>query len=162
MSPSNQGDVTQARELVARAARLRTLLTYALPVVSVQALLELARAYIALADPGGAHAVLKQIDDIHQHRPDLGTLPDEANDLRATLELDHERDAGGRRRSPRPSCDCCPLLPTHLSLEEIAERLYVSRNTVKSQAISIYRKLGVSTRGETIERLQHLGFAGHA
>ena len=55
-----------------------------------------------------------------------------------------------------------PLLPTHLSLEAIAERLFVSRNTVKSQTISIYRKLGVSSRGETIERLQHLGFAGHA
>ena len=69
------GDVPKARDLVRRAARLRTLLTYALPIVSVQALLELARAYIALADPGGAQAVLGQIGDIHQHRSDLGALP---------------------------------------------------------------------------------------
>ena len=40
-----------------------------------------------------------------------------------------------------------PLLNTHLSLAEIGERLFVSRNTIKSQTISIYRKLGVSTRG---------------
>lgn len=41
-------------------------------------------------------------------------------------------------------------LRTHLTLAEIASRLYVSRNTVKSQAISTYRKLGVSSRGEAV------------
>ena len=55
-----------------------------------------------------------------------------------------------------------PLLPTHLSFAEIAERLFVSRNTVKTQAISIYRKLGVSTRGETISRMHQLGLVAHA
>ena len=44
----HQGDIAKARYYVGRAARLRPLLTYALPVVSVQALLELARCYIAL------------------------------------------------------------------------------------------------------------------
>ena len=43
------------------------------------------------------------------------------------------------------------LLPTHLSVAEIADRLYVSRNTVKSQTIAIYRKLGASLRGGAIE-----------
>ena len=55
-----RGDPAEARQLVARAARLRPLLNYALPVVSVQALLEMSRVYIALADPGGARAVLRQ------------------------------------------------------------------------------------------------------
>ena len=50
-----------------------------------------------------------------------------------------------------------PLLPTHLSFREIGERLYVSRHTVKTQAISIYRKLGVSSRSETIDRMHELG-----
>jgi len=59
-----------AREYVIRAARLRPLLTYALPVVSVQVLLELARAYLALPDPDGARAVLRQVDDIFQQRPE--------------------------------------------------------------------------------------------
>ncbi|MCL2455804.1 MAG: helix-turn-helix transcriptional regulator [Micrococcales bacterium] len=35
-----------------------------------------------------------------------------------------------------------------VTLQEIAERLYVTRNTVKSQVRSIYRKIGVSTRAE--------------
>jgi LuxR family transcriptional regulator, maltose regulon positive regulatory protein len=43
------------------------------------------------------------------------------------------------------------LLPTHLSFAEIADRLYVSRNTVKSQTIAIYRKLGTSSRGGAVK-----------
>ncbi len=37
-------------------------------------------------------------------------------------------------------------LPTHLSFAEIADEVYVSRNTVKTQAIAVYRKLGVGSR----------------
>jgi LuxR family maltose regulon positive regulatory protein len=42
------------------------------------------------------------------------------------------------------------LLPTHLSVAEIADRLYVSRNTVKSQTTAIYRKLGTSSRSGAV------------
>ena len=52
-----------------------------------------------------------------------------------------------------------PLLPTHLTLVEIGQRLFISRHTVKTPAISVYRKLGVSTRSEAIDRLQQLGLA---
>ena len=58
-------------------------------------------------------------------------------------------DAHGRRaalRSSRASLPCerrvLVYLQTHLTLAEIGASLFVSRNTVKSQAISIYRKLG--------------------
>ena len=39
-----------------------------------------------------------------------------------------------------------PYLQTHLTMGEIGERLFVSRNTVSSQVTSIYRKLGASSR----------------
>lgn len=48
-------------------------------------------------------------------------------------------------------------LPTNLSLADIAERLYVSRNTVKSHAAAIYRKLGTSSRSEAVERARRAG-----
>ena len=50
-----------------------------------------------------------------------------------------------------------PFLATHLSFREIGETLFVSRNTVKTQAISVYRKLGVSSRSEAIARAAELG-----
>ena len=48
-------------------------------------------------------------------------------------------------------------LPTHLTFAAIADELFVSRNTVKTQAISIYRKLGVSSRGPAVETARGLG-----
>ena len=51
-----------------------------------------------------------------------------------------------------------PLLATHLSLPKIGAELSLSPNTVKSQAVSIYRKLGVSSRGDAITRAKKLGF----
>ena len=50
-----------------------------------------------------------------------------------------------------------PLLATHLSYPEIGVALFLSANTIKSQAISIYRKLGVSSRSEAVLRLRKLG-----
>lgn len=41
-------------------------------------------------------------------------------------------------------------LSEDVTLEEIAARLWVSRNTVKSQVRSAYRKIGVSTRAEAV------------
>ena len=48
-------------------------------------------------------------------------------------------------------------LPTHLTFREIAERLFVSPHTVKSQAVAIYGKLGVSTRRGAIEEAVDVG-----
>jgi LuxR family transcriptional regulator, maltose regulon positive regulatory protein len=42
-------------------------------------------------------------------------------------------------------------------LVEIGEHLYVSRNTVKTHTLSIYRKLGASGRSEAVERAGELG-----
>ena len=41
-------------------------------------------------------------------------------------------------------------LAEDVTLEEIATRLFVTRNTVKSQVRSVYRKIGVSTRAEAV------------
>ena len=47
-------------------------------------------------------------------------------------------------------------LPSSLSNQEIAGLLYVSLNTVKTHIQSIYRKLGVNSRHEAIERARQL------
>jgi LuxR family maltose regulon positive regulatory protein len=146
----------QARELVRRAARLRPLLTYALPIVAAQALLQLAHAYHALADPAGARATLRQLKDLEHHRPGLGNLPAEADELRSQLDVPRG-DVVGVASLTTAELRLLPLLPTHLTLAQISERLFVSRNTVKTQAISVYRKLGVSSRSETVARMHELG-----
>jgi LuxR family maltose regulon positive regulatory protein len=50
-----------------------------------------------------------------------------------------------------------PLLTTHLSFREIGAQLFVSHNTVKTQAISIYRKLDATSRSEAVDRAVRVG-----
>ena len=50
-----------------------------------------------------------------------------------------------------------PLLTTHLSFREIGAELFLSPSTVKSQAASIYHKLGAVTRSQAVTRARELG-----
>ena len=52
------------------------------------------------------------------------------------------------------------LLPSHMSFREIGERLHVSTNTVKTQALAVYRKLDVSCRSEAVSRGRAAGLIG--
>jgi LuxR family transcriptional regulator, maltose regulon positive regulatory protein len=150
---AHRGEMRQARQLVQRAARLRPLLTYALPVVSLQTLIELARTYLALVDPSGALAVLEQAQDIIRRRPDLGTLTVAVERLQARADQITVAAAIGTSSLTTAELRLMPLLPTHLSLPQIAERLYLSPHTVKAQVKSIYRKLGVSSRGAAVDMM---------
>ena len=58
--------------------------------------------------------------------------------------------------SPR-ELDVLRLLPTFLSSTEIAHKLYISRNTVRSHIGHIYDKLDVHSRAEAVARAQELG-----
>jgi LuxR family maltose regulon positive regulatory protein len=155
----HQGDPARAREHLARAVHLRPLLTSSMPHRSVQTLLELARAYLGLDDVAGAGAVLRQADEVIRRRPDLGVLPGQAADLRATLDRVGQGTLGASSLTAA-ELRLLPLLSTHLTLLEIGERLHLSRNTVKTQAVSIYRKLGVSSRSEAMQRVRELGLLG--
>jgi LuxR family transcriptional regulator, maltose regulon positive regulatory protein len=155
----HRGEVARAQEHLGRAARLRPLLTDAFPHFAVLTLLELARGYLTLNDPAGARTVLRQARDILRLRPDLGILPRRAEELRERLDAAHGGTVGPSSLTIA-ELRLLPLLATHLSFKEIGERLHVSRHTVKSQAISVYRKLGVSSRGEAITRVRELGLLG--
>ena len=50
-----------------------------------------------------------------------------------------------------------PVLVTHLTFREIAEQMSLSRTTIKSPAMSIYGKLGASSRSQAVARSRELG-----
>ena len=48
-------------------------------------------------------------------------------------------------------------LRTHLSLQDIADRLHLARPTVKTHVASIYVKLGVTGRSDAVEIIEQAG-----
>jgi LuxR family transcriptional regulator, maltose regulon positive regulatory protein len=96
------------------------------------------------------------VRDILNQRPDLGVIPKQCAELRTAVDTMREGVAGASSLT-NAELRLLPLLSTHLSFREIGERLFVSRHTVKAQAMSVYRKLGVSSRSEAITRMQAIG-----
>jgi LuxR family maltose regulon positive regulatory protein len=156
------GDTARAREHLVKAQRQRPQLTEALSWFSVQTRVELARSYLALADPEGAETLLAEARRILRLRPELGSLGGRVDELRTQVEGFSAPQSGWASTLTAAELRLLPLLTTHLSFREIAERLYVSRNTVKTQAISIYRKLDASSRSEAIARAVELGLVDAA
>jgi LuxR family transcriptional regulator, maltose regulon positive regulatory protein len=153
-----RGNWAEARELVAAAELLRPLVTESVPWLAVEARLALARCYARLRDPEGARVVVAEIDRILALRPQLGVLVDQAGALRDEVAaLTHGRAAPAGLTPAE--LRLLPQLATHLSFREIAAQLDVSPNTVKTQAISIYRKLRVSGRSEAIAAAAELPLA---
>ena len=77
----------------------------------------------------------------------------------STLEL--VRNAGTAIALGEPLTRRELVVLGHLSeavtLEEIASTLFVTRNTVKSQVRSLYRKIGVSSRADAVAWAQTVG-----
>jgi LuxR family maltose regulon positive regulatory protein len=153
----HRGDAAAARQHLVNAQRLRPVLTYAIPHVAVQARIQLARMHLALADTAGAKTLMREIDGILRRRPDLGTLVSNAQALRAQLAQQREPNLPGASAITTAELRVLPLLTTHLTFREIGAELFLSPNTIKSQAISIYHKLGAATRSQAVTRARELG-----
>jgi LuxR family transcriptional regulator, maltose regulon positive regulatory protein len=150
------GSRTTARQEAERALTLAQQLTYGIAWLAVYTRLELAHLLLALEEPAQARALLTEIDDIAARRPDIGSsVLVEA--LRRDFETGRSEEDGWVSPLTPAELRLLPLLATYHSFREIADRLGISRNTVKTQAISVYRKLDVSSRSEAVERARELG-----
>ena len=89
----------------------------------------------------------------------MGTVVKQVGELEQMLEAIRVETLGASTLTAA-ELRLLPLLATHLSMAEIGERLFVSKHTVKSQAISAYRKLGVSNRTEASRQAQLHGLLG--
>ena len=153
----HRGDVPAARQQLINAQRLRAALTYALPHWAVQARIELVRVHLALADIVGARTLMREIDEVLRRRPDLGTLVGQAQLLRIQLAGELGPSVPGASALTIAELRILPMLATHLSFPEIGAEMFLSPHTVKSQAMSLYRKLGASSRSQAVTRARDIG-----
>jgi LuxR family maltose regulon positive regulatory protein len=112
-------------------------------------------------DPDGAADALRLARRAIDQCAAPGILREMLARTERRLHLGSKRRAG---RGPAASAELSErelrvlrLLPSTLSQRDIGDALYVSLNTVKSHARSIYRKLGVETRDEAVARARSLG-----
>jgi LuxR family maltose regulon positive regulatory protein len=157
-----RGRWDDARREIGQAEPLAKHLTEALPWLAGETRLALAAAYLALRDREGARAQLAVLDEIVAGHPCLDVFNGRMADLRRELDQLPEIRDGRSSGLTAAELRLLPLLATHLSFREIGEHLYVSRNTIKTQAISAYRKLGVSSRSAAIQRACELGLVEDA
>ena len=156
------GNWVRARADLERVARLLPTLAGAFPWMSAQVRLEAAHAYLGLSELDAASDLLAGVEDATAGERELGSVAAQASALSGEL-LDRARpDSGGWEQLTPAERRLLPLLTTHLTFREIAEHLNVSRNTVKTQAICTYRKLGASSRSEAIQRAVELGLVTRA
>lgn len=155
----HRNDIPRARELLAQAVRLRPQLNASLPGISVQTGIEMARAHVELAEVAGARLILREMRVILNQCPDLGLLPGQREELARSM-ADMKPGNVGPSMLTTAELRLLPLLASHHTFPEIGERLYISRHTVKTQAMSIYRKLGASSRSEAVRIAGEAGLLG--
>jgi LuxR family maltose regulon positive regulatory protein len=156
-----QGRLAEARAELEYALYRRRRWVLLTPWLSAEAQLRLADVLLAMGDLEAAAAVTTEVRNV------LTTWPDGADALVARLGEVERRLAGTPSAQPAaapPAAEpltereqaVLSLLRTSLSVSGIARELYLSANTVKTHKRAIYRKLGVSTRQEAIERAPEL------
>jgi LuxR family maltose regulon positive regulatory protein len=146
-----EGRVSQARAHLAAVDRIRPQVMTAFPWFGVHARLHAIRAHLALHEPAAARVLLAEVAEIRDARPDLGVLDEEADRVRESVEA--VREVGhGLWALTSAELRLLAYLPTHLTFREIAERMHLSPHTVKTQTMSIYGKLEVSSRRAALER----------
>jgi len=156
---ARRSDVDAARRLAGAAQRLGADPSpAAFPWLGAQVAVVLGRVSLELGDPVAARM---RVDEARQHLSRLltdGILQARVQDLADRLSRHDGRVLAPTAMSlTAAEVRVLQLLPSHLSLGEIAEELHVSRNTVKTQVAATYRKLGAGTRAAAVERGRELG-----
>jgi LuxR family transcriptional regulator, maltose regulon positive regulatory protein len=146
-----------ARTAITRAHRLRPLLDHGIPWLTIQVGLELTRAHLALTEAAAARTILAETERVLELRPRMGTLVEDARELHDCVAASTGSGGAWAMSLTAAELRLLPYLATHLTFPEIGDRLFISRTTVKTEAVSLYRKLSASSRSQAIERAIEVG-----
>jgi LuxR family transcriptional regulator, maltose regulon positive regulatory protein len=120
----------------------------------------LACARLWLADVVGARTLLAQASRLGRRTRGAAVFEHWFNMCWSHMDTLAEATLAGPSALTIAELRVLRFLPSHLSFREIAARLGVSANTVKTQAHSVYRKLGAASRSEAVARAQDTGLLG--
>jgi LuxR family maltose regulon positive regulatory protein len=154
---TRSGDAAAGRIEAKQSLFLASMLSTVAPWISIETRTLLARTFLLLGDVALSRTLIREANDLLALVPDGAPLADRVARIEQSTEA-HDVPVGVLATPMTPAeMRVLRYLPTHLTFAAIADELFVSRNTVKTQAISIYRKLGVSSRGPAVDAARALG-----
>jgi LuxR family maltose regulon positive regulatory protein len=151
------GRTSEASADLREAERLLRASTEPSAWLEAECCIALARAELRLSGPAAARKLLERAGRAAGPIADAPVLLEWLANARAEIEVALDSTRGGDWSLTTAELRILNHLPSHLSFREIAVQLYVSPNTVKTHARGIYRKLGVSSRGEAVELARGAG-----
>jgi LuxR family maltose regulon positive regulatory protein len=154
---AHRGRVEEARTDLREAARLGGQLVDYTPWYEVELRLLMGRAALRLCDAGDAEQRLDEAARALRQLPEAVVLLEWLAEARERLASFAAPGGSSQGSLTTAELRILGFLPTHLSFREIAERAFVSGNTVKTQANAVYRKLDVSCRSDAVTRARALG-----
>ena len=148
---AERGELYEAQEELESALSARRRLPGLSPWPTLLGLLALTQVRSALSDRAGARAVLAEARAILEASPDGGIFPELLERQERKLRARKQRKRHLNEELTEHELAVLRLLVGELSTRQMAQSLYVAPSTVRTQVKSIYRKLGVSSRGEAVE-----------
>jgi LuxR family maltose regulon positive regulatory protein len=154
---AQRGRIDDAQADLQTAASLLERLTDLARWYEIEVAIVLARAALRMSDVNVARTQLAAAARLAARAPEAVVLHDWLHAAEAGLAECTRSPARLLSSLTTSELQILGYLPTHLSFREIAERTYVSANTVKTQANAVYRKLDVCSRSEAVACARQLG-----
>ena len=154
---AERGKLEEAQEELESGLSARRRLPGLSPWPNLIGLLALAPVRAARGDRAGGRTALAEARAILEAYPDAGMFPELLERQERKLRARKPREGQLNGELTERELDVLRLLGGELSTRQMAESLYVAPSTVRTQIKFIYRKLGVSSRGEAVEEAHARG-----
>jgi LuxR family maltose regulon positive regulatory protein len=154
---TQRGSIDPAREDMHTALRLRDALTAFPAWWAAEVELLAARAALRLGDAPRALALAGEGARRIERAPDAEGLRRSLRELQERVQALADSEATPAAGLTTAELRTLRYLPSHLSFREIAAETFVTMNTVKTHAHSVYRKLDVRSRSEAVARARSCG-----
>ena len=154
---AQRGEPEAAGRHITHAVSLLSRLTDFSPWYQTEVRIVIGRALVRIDDAAAARMQIAEATRELRRTPDAPVLERWLD--QAGKEAD-SATTGGRWPLTPAELRLLQYLPTHLSFPDIAEELFLSLNTVKTHARSIYMKMDVSSRAEAVSCARAAGLLG--
>jgi LuxR family maltose regulon positive regulatory protein len=155
-----EGRIDEAKEAASGCIELLDRLDDSLSWYGAEARILVARVALSLGDVGGARELLADASRQGRRTPDVIVFQRWFDDAWNQFDVRAEAALPGVATLTKAELRVLRFLPTHYSFQEIAQRLHVSSNTVKTHVHAVYRKLDASSRSEAVARATQTGLLG--